>query len=439
MAPVPEPTASSLISSILSLRRHIARSIVPTYDSLSSRSTDSNAHIIVARDSGYVPGSGVLAPDALPNNAIFAIFGLIGAGFVITGIWFFFWAKNGGFYFKEGDWEDYKSTVLRRKGPNGTTLSNATASTDLGGGSIVGRKQRFKRYKDDFESSIGTQSEMSEIVAGREEEYYEKKEVKEKKQKKEKKEKEKEKKKKWKSGTRASESVATDVQSTVTGLVEDDLGPDEVVRAYRHEKPAKVGGLNKAPDSTVFEGSTTHDAHSDLLSNREKTPTNTPKKIRHDNYTGGSGSPISIRKVESTSASAGGHGRSSFWNSSKKESQDEDRVKAEARKLQEKGRAAISTSGGGSSRRDFSYTPGDDAMSSISGSTAEEERRARRESRRARVPGSYAESNVGSEVSALSDGSGTKAYHHPIPGLSNDYAEERRRARESRGGYRRGD
>jgi len=82
---------------------------------------------------------------------------------VITGIWFFFWAKNGGFYFKEGDWEDYKSTILRRKGPNGTTLSGATPSTNLGGGSVVGRKQRLARYKDaEIESSIGTQSEMSE-------------------------------------------------------------------------------------------------------------------------------------------------------------------------------------------------------------------------------------------------------------------------------------
>ena len=62
----------------------------------------------------------------------------VGVSFVLGAIWFFFWAKNGGFKWRKGDWEEYKSTVLRRKGPNGTTLSNATKSTILGGGSVVG-------------------------------------------------------------------------------------------------------------------------------------------------------------------------------------------------------------------------------------------------------------------------------------------------------------
>lgn len=82
------------------------------------------------------PSLGVTSPKDINNTFIFILFGLIGVAFVVTGIWFFFWAKNGGFYFKEDDWEDYKSTVLRRKGPNGTLLSNATPSTNLGGGSV---------------------------------------------------------------------------------------------------------------------------------------------------------------------------------------------------------------------------------------------------------------------------------------------------------------
>jgi hypothetical protein len=325
---------------------------------------------------------------------------------VITGIWFFFWAKNGGFYFKEGDWEDYKSTVLRRKGPNGTTLSGATPSTNLGGGSVVGRKQRLARYKDaEIESSIGTQSEMSEIKADRGS---------------------RTKREKTKNKRRVR---PVDEESVVSGMLDDDLPPEDVVRAYRHEKPARVGGINKMPDSSTFDGST-HDSHSDLLSNREHTPTNTPtKKIRNDTYTGGSGSP-GIRKVESMSA-----GHSNFWSSSSKKDvgeQGKDRIKAEARKLQEKGRAAAAS--GGSSRRDFSYTIGDDAATTISGSTADEERRERRKSRSAKIPGSYVESSVGSEVG--SDVSGTKTYHHPIPGLS-EYAEERRKHRA--GSYRTGE
>jgi len=133
----------------------------------------------------------------------------------------------------------------------------------------------------------------------------------------------------------------------------------------------------------------------------------------------------------------------SFWSkatgSGKKESAEE-RIKAEAKKLQDKGRAA--------QRRDFSFQAGDDGSSSGVGG-GDEERRARREERRARreqeraaagqVPGSYyEESELGSE---LSGDIGTKSYHHPIPGLSSadGYAEERREERRKRngGGYRR--
>src|SRR4051812_42954725 len=143
---------------------------------------------LTARDSTNTidPSKGVTPFDTVPNKFVFVVIGLIGAGFVITGIWFFFIAKNGGFYFSENDWDDYKSTVLRRKGPNGTTLSGATESTDLGGGSIVhgqskrsrwGRKNKktkkngsgMEKYKDldEEESTVGTRSEvysdMSEV------------------------------------------------------------------------------------------------------------------------------------------------------------------------------------------------------------------------------------------------------------------------------------
>jgi len=211
------------------------------------------------------------------------------------------------------------------------------------------------------------------------------------------------------------------------------------MRAYRHEKPAQVGGLNKMPDGSAFEGSTVDGGSSaadELISNREMTPTNTPTKIkkeRNDRYTGGNGG---IRKVVSTSQPT--IASSSFWNrspSSKKDDTQSERIKAEAKKLQEKGRAA--------QRRDFSFRVGDDASSN--GTTGDDERRARREARRAnrspekQVPGSYiAESDIGSEVSR---DTGTKSYHHPIPGLSvvgSDYAEERRKKRNG-GGYRRDD
>ena len=436
MAPVPD--SSSVLSRLNNMLRRTpsASPSSTTFPDLSQKA----AALLVARAQSLLPratlinnpAAGVTPPQDVPNKAIFSLFGLIGVGIICTGIWFFFWAKNGGFYFKENDWDDYKSTVLRRKGPNGTTLSGATASTDLGGGSVVhgeknsrwgrGKKNKkgMKRYKDFDEeseltgsaggSSLG--SEMSELK------WKAQNEKKSKKQKKE-------------SKLRGGKGVEDDG--------EVDAGVRDTLRTYRHEKPARVGGLNKQADGSAWDGSTNDNstAASDLLSNREHTPTNTPtkaKKERKDNYTGGTGG---IRKVVSTSNG----GSPSFWSratGSEKKKEEEERIRAEAKKLQDKGRAA--------QRRDFSFAAGDDG-SSVSGSRAnDEERQARRERREARrasrsptkkVPGSYYEESVmGSEVSG---DLGTKSYHHPIPGLSStagsDYAEERRKKR----GYRRDD
>jgi hypothetical protein len=488
MAPLPGEAASSLdrIAAYMQwvkenlVTRSASSSDLSTSHSSTNVASSSNlfsrsSPLLAPRDVPFTPPPGITPAANIPNNAIFALFGLIGASFVLTGIWFFFWAKNGGFVFREGDWEEYKSTVLRRKGPNGTTLSNGTRSTDLGGGSVVhgdgkGRRNKWgrkeKRFKDVEEEgegesslgSVGTMSELSDLKSGIEARDFAPRDN----------NKSKSKHKAHKSSKRPNKKPNDDLESVTTeSVLGNDEAPESVIRAYRHEKPARVGGLNRAADGSAFEGS---DVHSDLLSNREKTPTSTPtktptttrgRKERMDNYTGGSGSPtkMGIRRVETVSAGGGGGGGgafSGFWGGgSKKDREKEEKIKSEAKKLQEKGRAAT----GG--RRDFSYTVGDDALSAISGSTgtgtADEERRERRERRRSRqaregsgrVPGSYV-SEVGSEVGGAggnldggsdvsgvsgTEGSGTKSYHHPIPGLS-EYAEERRRERKSKG-YRR--
>jgi hypothetical protein len=467
MAPLPD----NLLKTLTTLFK---RNPTPTPTSALSP----KAVLLTARAQNLVarsvdPAAGVTPPQNIPNNAIFALFGLIGVGIVLTGIWFFFWAKNGGFYFTENDWSDYKSTVLRRKGPNGTTLSGATASTDLGGGSVVhgekngsrwgGRtirgkgKKGQKRYKDfeDEESTIGGSAAGSELS------YLKPESVATGKESKPKKEKKKDKKEK------KARSVATTDLASRLDEEESIVAPEvkDAIRAYRHEKPARVGGLNKQPDGSAFDGSMT--AESDLLSNRERTPTSTPTKVkkeRKDTYTGGTG----IRKVVSTSTPS----KDTFWTRARSDSSagktEQAHIQAEALRLQEKGRAASHHSSShpyAAGRRDFSFQQGDDLSSVISPSesasavgSTEEERRLRREAREARrksripekslekkVPGSYVE---GSEVSASSgkskgsEDTGTKAYHHPIPGLSvsgggngSEYAEERRRER--RGGYRR--
>ncbi|KAH4794668.1 hypothetical protein HBH62_013870, partial [Parastagonospora nodorum] len=96
--------------------------------------------IVKRANEAYVQlaSAGAKDPNDLKGPGFQALFALIGVGMTLTAIWFFFWAKNGGFKFRgKDDWEDYKSTVLRRKGPDGKTLSNATKSTRLGGGSVV--------------------------------------------------------------------------------------------------------------------------------------------------------------------------------------------------------------------------------------------------------------------------------------------------------------
>jgi hypothetical protein len=419
---------------------------------LSTRTTSSVKSLLAAR--GDVPEHhlpvGVIPPTHINNNAIFALFGLIGVGFVVLGIWFFFWAKNGGFVFKENDWDDYKTTVLRRRGPNGTLLSGATESTQLGGGSV---------YKDVDDgsteatptviTSLTESTAMTGITAGvsdigAREKRRKKKEQRdrEKERRREEKAREKEEYRRRKAGKR---KVGED------GLLIDEEAEAEAkaqLRNYRHEKPARVGGLNKESEASEWDGSTNpshstmsqsqqsghghggSEVTSELMQHRERTPTSTPTK-----KTGG------IRKVYSTAE--------------KSEDRERERLRAEARKLQEKGRAAMS----GEGRRDFSYRAGDDAaaplrpieeVSDLSARSGRSDRsrsrhRVAREEVESRVPGSWAESDVGSSDV------GTKVYQHsvhiPIPsaaassvsGTSTSdfaYQEEKRRRRQG-AGYRR--
>jgi hypothetical protein len=363
------------------------------------------------------PGKGVVHAADINNNAIFAVFGIIGAGFVVIGIWFFFWAKNGGFYFKDGDWEDYKSTVLRRKGPNGTLLSGATPSTNLGGGSVYKDVDDTTTTVSDSTGLTGITAGVSDI-AGRERR---RKKLEKKDREKEAKETRRREKKKKEKDTpnSARRHVGED------GILIDEEAEREAkqhLRSYRHERPARVGGLNKQSDSSTWDGSTnpteSSTASSDLLSNRQRTPTSTPTK------SGGGG----IRKVYSTS--------------DRTAERENERIKAEARRLQEKGRAA---GVGGSSNhrsRDFSSQR---AESTVVDSTRGARLITDSESR---VPGSWAESDIGTaSVVSSGDIGGTKSYRHHIPGLSssgsgapssNEYADERRKKRAARAGYRRG-
>ncbi|KAI1812225.1 hypothetical protein GGS20DRAFT_558899 [Poronia punctata] len=426
------------------------------------------------------PTIGVTDPQNINNTFIFVLFGLIGAAFVIGGIWFFFWAKNGGFYFREDDWDDYKSTVLRRRGPNGTILSGATESTDLGGGSVykdVADNDNRTEYTAGLTemSASDTVSTLTGITAGasdiagreRRRRAREKKE-REHEKRREKRRSEKEAKKKNSSSRR---KVGED------GALVDEEAEEEAqrnLRAYRHERPARVGGLNKEFEGSEWDGSTnpemsTMSGSEYLLAGKQATPTSTPTKEKE--------------KEERSSRKAGGI-RKVYSTADRTAMRENEHLRREAKRLAaERGRstaaaaaaassvtasssaASSSSSAGGNGggiRRDYSFqrAGGPSSKSHVGSAIYEEETdsmitASEREDRRttshhgrgySQGRGKYlpAISSVGE--SDIGDGSdlGTKSYRHYIPGISSsngaesadggsavgsDYVEEQRRKR----------
>ncbi|KAI1319177.1 hypothetical protein F5Y16DRAFT_391144 [Xylariaceae sp. FL0255] len=427
------------------------------------------------------PSDGVIDPHNINNTFVFVLFGLIGVAFILTGIWFFFWAKNGGFYFKKDDWDEYKSTVLRRKGPNGTLLSGATESTDLGGGSVYkdvddgsteytgGLTQMTEtRTNADTMSSLSGITAGASDIAGRER----------RRRAREKKEREHEK-RKDKRNRSSRRKVGED------GILVDEEAEQDAkrnLRAYRSERPARVGGLNKESEGSEWDGSTnpessTMSGSEVLLNNRQSTPTSTPTK------SGSSAKYYTPQKeydekdfatAPSTMASSshrdgkdkekkktGGGIRKVYSAADRTANRENERLRAEARRLAEKGRSAGASSssapsrnfsfqradlrGGGSTIEEETSTMLSDSSSSAAGPAGDDRHRGRY-----LPPGNFAqESDIG-------DGSdlGTKSYRHVIPGLSSssgtgteslisgsqatDYAEEKRRKRGAQR-YRRGE
>lgn len=290
MAPVPyeeEADVPDLSVSTLELDVRSPDS-VPTTLSLHKRDDTSttvstpleNSFTLSKRaDSGFVPGQGTRPPESFNNNGYLILFALIGAAMVVVALWFFFWAKNGGFQFKEGDWDDYKSTVLRRKGPDGKTLSNATKSTKLGGSTIAGT-QRYAWAKQEAKSVVsydekGRKGITAQRGWGKTHSV-------------------------WSGDTSyQNETFGTQTMADMTEIRDDLPAPsshehtrhhsdhskryrDRDVHDYKRERPARVGGLNRVADGshidTSVEGSVTS---AEPILNRASAPgRSTPNKDR---------------------------------------------------------------------------------------------------------------------------------------------------------------
>lgn len=313
-------------------------------------------------------GSGAFDPQAINNRGFFALFAILGAAMVLASIWFFFWAKNGGFHFKQGDWDEYKSTVLRRKGPNGTTLSGATRTTDLGGGSIVADGSR----DGDFEDVPINEKRGKKKV-----------------------------KKAKKAAPRGSRN-----------------NHDDDVRAYRHEKPARVGGLNRAPDASYhhdYAYTSTEPTESEMTQSnytpfvQNFIPINTPRKNKEK----------AADKKETRTPSKNAHS-STFY---------------------------THTPGSTDSHRPLRAHQYEDS-STNSTPTRSRQSSPRKQPRQPSMPGSYDnytqpidfESRYASTDAGETDNSrGTKAYFHPIPGLGGGNGGSGQRASgQGTYGFRRG-
>ncbi|KAH7032848.1 uncharacterized protein B0I36DRAFT_101315 [Microdochium trichocladiopsis] len=405
MAPA-VPTWATQARELLTSAVRTARSTEPSTNDVVARLGPLAARsVLLARDGDKPPQpdphKGAVNFKDINNAGMFVLFALIGVGFVITIIWFFFWAKNGGFYFKENDWEDYKSTVLRRKGPNGTILSGATPSTQLGGGSV------YKDYDDVSTEYTGgltqmtgdsaeTGSTLTGITGGVSDFVGREK----RREKRERKEREREKKKDRKNRERSAKRRGGE-----DGVLVDEMAEataQDHLRAYRHEKPARVGGINKASEGSEWDGSTHPDnstsASSDLLSHRDdasSVPPSRPSRAERQEARKNGG----IRKVYSTA--------------DRTADREQERMRAEAKRQANRDRSA-----GGSSKpkRDFSFQRAETrpTLGNRGPSTIEEEADIGMQGRYLPV-GSYApESDLGVESDL-----GTKSYHHVIPGLSS--------------------
>lgn len=237
MAPLPDALLALLPRSFLANANN-----VPTInsDARSLSPMDVQALHLAKRNSPNVDFSAGSRPATdLAGPGFQALFAIIGVGMTLTALWFFFWAKNGGFKFRDGDWEDYKSTVLRRKGPDGKTLSNATKSTRLGGGSVVHGGSYGAESSVGYTDETGTSAdfgEMREVEDG---------------------------------NGRAFGIRGGDGQKKHRRREGTNNYKDEDLRGYREEKAARVGGLNRPADGTYTDYSMTG---SDLGSNLSSKP-----------------------------------------------------------------------------------------------------------------------------------------------------------------------
>ncbi|KAK6350461.1 hypothetical protein TWF718_003652 [Orbilia javanica] len=100
------------------------------------------------------------------SKGIIAIFAILG-GTMAFSVWWFF-LKKGGFKWQEDDWDDYKSSVLRRKGPDGKTISSgSTRAPDTVVTDLTYQTEGTSDYAQTEKQSQAGRSQAGRSQAGR--------------------------------------------------------------------------------------------------------------------------------------------------------------------------------------------------------------------------------------------------------------------------------
>ncbi|KAH0393281.1 hypothetical protein KCU89_g12576, partial [Aureobasidium melanogenum] len=169
------------------------------------------------------------------------LFALIFAAIVVASIWFFFHAKNGGFHWQQGDFEDWKSTVLRKKDANGNTIYSARSVVSrpskgerLAAKSVVGYDEKGRKgimavrgfggshsvyYSDGFTQYSGDDA-MTSVSRNDE---------------------------------KRAPKIRGGYMEAPTTTDHSRRYRDRDLRDYKHEKPARVGGMNRSADGTQYD------------------------------------------------------------------------------------------------------------------------------------------------------------------------------------------
>ncbi|KAK6001241.1 hypothetical protein QM012_002572 [Aureobasidium pullulans] len=199
-------------------------------------------HLVGRTPAPPVPCAGCLDPAKVNNKVYFSLFALIFAAIVIASIWFFFHAKNGGFHWQEGDFEDWKSTVLRKKDANGNTIYSARSVISkpskgdrLAAKSVVGYDEKGRKgimairgfggshsvyYSDGFTQYSGDRSDALTSVSRNE---------------------------------KRAPKIRGGYTEAPTSTDHSRRYRDRDLRDYKHEKPARVGGMNRSADGTQYD------------------------------------------------------------------------------------------------------------------------------------------------------------------------------------------